>query len=190
MKFFTLREDYTVELNKEELLLVKEFEDLFSLKFNAGEKGDMDGRKRQKAFKVLAYIYLVHDWKSPYSEFSKKEKHDAALTDTGLTTEAVKEELVEKAIEKYLSLQDSRILKLLNSAYKAVDEIRMFFESINLTQLDPVTGKYMYSATDVMKNLSSLAKTVESMQQLESIVKKEKEQDKGLRGDIEPGMFD
>jgi hypothetical protein len=190
MNLFNLRDDFTVELNKEEVLLIKEFSELFSLKFNTNEIGDKDGRKRLRAFKILSYVYLVYDWKSPYSEYSLKERHETALEDAKLKDEDVKDEVVVKVIDKYLSLQDTRILKLLKSAYLLVDKLRHHFESLDLEERDPMTGKPTFSAKDVMSNLSSLAKTVESLKQLEYQVKKDKESEKGLRGDAESGMFD
>jgi hypothetical protein len=190
MKLFVLRDDFTIEINKEEVLLVKEFEELFSLKFNKDEKGDMDGRKRQKAHKVLAYIYLVYDWKSPYSEYSPREKHEAATLDTGLSEEILRDQAVINAIRKYMELQDTRILKLLRSSYQVVDKIRHHFETVDLSERDPESGKPIFTAKDLMANLASLGKTVESLSQLEHIVKKEQEMDRSLRGDAEPGMFD
>ena len=190
MDLFNLRDDFTIEINKAEVLLVKEFNDLFTVKFNTNEPGDKEGRKRLRAFKVLSYIYLVYDWKSPYAEYSLKERHIDALKDANLAEEVVKDELVVKAIEKYLSLQDTRVLKLLKSAYLLVDKLRHHFETLDLEERDPITGKPVFNAKDVMMNLNSLAKTVDSLKQLEYQVKKEKEAEKSLRGDVEPGMFD
>ena len=190
MDLFNLRDDFTIEINKAEVLLVKEFNDLFSLKFNTNEPGDKEGRKRLRAFKVLTYIYLVYDWKSPYSEYSLKERHTDALIDANLNEEVVKDELVIKAIDKYLSLQETRLLKLFKAANLLVDKLRHHFESLDLEEKDPITGRYMNNAKDVMANLNSLAKTVDSLKQLEYQVKKEKETEKSLRGDVEPGMFD
>ncbi len=190
MNFFILRDNHEVELNRPEILLVKEFEELFSLKFNQGEKGDTDGRKRRRAYKVMAFIYLVYDWKSPYAEYSLAEKVESALSDSELDSEFVKDPLVAKAIIKYLDLQDTRIVKLLKSSYRVVDEIRHHFDTVQLDERDPMTGKPIFTARDLMSNLAALGKTVESLKELEYLVKKEQEQNKGLRGDANPGMFD
>ena len=189
MNFFIYNEGQ-LELNKAEILLVKEFANIYSLKFNQGETGDKDGRKRLRAYRLFAYIYLVHSWKSPYSDFSHNERHQAALEDTELDPKILEKEEVQALITKALELQDTRIVKLLKSAHRVVDELRHYFETIDLQERDPVTGKPIFAAKDLMANLASLSKTVESLQQLEFLVKKEKEQEKGLRGQAEPGLFD
>jgi hypothetical protein len=190
MDFFVLREDYTIEVNKPEILLIKEFDELFSLKFNTGMKGDSDGRKRLKGLKVIAFIYLVYDWKSPYAEYSQKEKVDSALEDTDLEKSIVDDTLVIKAISKFQDLQDTRLIRLLKSSELVVDKIRYHFETLDLQERDEVTGQYFIKARDVMSNLAALGKTIESLQLLKHLVQKEQEQTRGLRGDAEPGMFD
>lgn len=189
MDFFTFK-DYQLELNREEILLVKEFSDIMAAKWNSGEAGDKDGRKRLRAFKLLSYVYLMYDWKSPYSEYSDKERHEAALVDSKLEETILKEPESKAVIEKYLALQDSRIVKLLKSAYRLVDELRHHFETVDLQERNAVTGAPVFKSNDLMRDLASLGKTLESIQQLEYLVKKEKEQEKSLRGQASPGMFD
>jgi hypothetical protein len=50
MKLFRL-ENYEIKLNKDEALLIPEFAALFTLKYNKKTAGDVDGRKRVRAFK-------------------------------------------------------------------------------------------------------------------------------------------
>ena len=97
--------------------------------------------------------------------------------------------LFKKAIIKYQELQDTRILRLLNSAYKAVDELRLYFDTLDLTERDQY-GKPMYAAKSVMGELASLGKTVEGLQQLQFMVMQEKEKANALRGSTELGLFD
>lgn len=189
MNFFTYN-DGSLELNKEEILLVKEFNELFSLKFNKGEPGDIQGRARLKAFKVMQFVYLFNDWKSPYSEMSEKERYEAAIEDSELDPKVLQLPEVKAVAKKYLEIQDTRIVKLLKSAHRVVDELRNYFENLDLQERDIDTGKPIFSAKDALANLAALSKTVESLQQLEYLVKKEKEQDKGLRAQAEPGLFD
>jgi hypothetical protein len=56
-------------------------------------------------------------------------------------------------MNKYEALQETRILKMLNSAYKAIDNLRIFFETIDLTETDSLTGKPIYNARDVISNI-------------------------------------
>jgi len=188
MDLFTYQ-DYQLEINKPEILLIKEFNDLWDGNRNKGV-GDNRGYERKRAFKEFQYMYLVHDWKSPYSEFSDMERHDAAVSDTGLTDKQLADDKFKAAVKKYREMQDSRMLKLLRSAYKAVDELRLHFDTIDLQERDSETGKPIHKSNDLIANISALGKTIEGLQQLEYMVKKEKEKERGLRGQAEAGMFD
>lgn len=189
MKLFIL-EDNNIIINKEEILLVKEFADVFTLKFNTGQDGDKDGRKRFRAHKLFTYTYLMYDWQSPYSDYSDKERKEAALEDSELELKVLELEESQALFNKYLELQDTRLTKLLKSAYRAADELRLYFTLVDLQERDVESGKPIFSAKDLMSNLATMAKTVESLQQLEHMVKKEQEQTKSLRGGGEAGMFD
>ncbi len=188
MDLFKLQ-DYELEINKAEVLLVKEFADLWDTNRNKGV-GDNRGYEKKRAFKEFQFMYLVYDWKSPYSEYSDQEKREAAQSDSSLTDKQLTDDKFLAACKKYQELQDSRMLKLLRSAYRAVDELRIYFENIDLQDIDPETGKPIHSAKDLISNISNLGKTVEGLSQLEYMVKKEKEQERGLRGQQEAGMFD
>lgn len=191
MKLFEFNSaNYTIRIADEHVMLIKEFRDLLSVSFNQGEKGDLDGKKKIRAFKVLGYIHLVYNWKSPYTEYSDREKHITALQDMNLDEETVRLPEVEQAIAKYLSIQDTRLVKLQKSANRAIDELRDYFDTLDLQERDPVTGKPLFTAKDAIANIAALAKAVSSLKELEDMVKREKEQSKGLKGDVEEGLFD
>lgn len=178
-----------VYLEKDELLLVKEFQNLVDVKRNKC-KEDKTGELGLKAIKELSFIFLNYDWKSPYSEFSEEERKEAQLLDSGLTEKDLEDPLLIQAADKYQKLQETKTLKMLKSTYKAIDNLRLFFETVDLTETDLNTGKPIYNAKDVISNIQNLGKMIEGLQQLELLVKKEREQTKQLRGDQEKGMFD
>lgn len=191
MKIFSYSES-GIELVKEELLLIKEFARLFELKWNKGI-GDAKGERRQKCFKAFAYIYLTSDWKSPYCEMSEKEKEDAAKEDVESLPGPeldYSDELLIQAKEKYKSIQETRTLKLLHSAYKTVDELRIYFETLDLKERDEQYGRPVHTAKDVIANISNLGKLIDGLTQLEESVKKDLEKESGLRSDAQPGLFD
>lgn len=182
-------QDYGIELNKPEILLVKEFAELWDTNRNKGV-GDNRGYEKKRAFKEFLFMYLVYDWKSPYAEYSDQEKREAAKLDAELTDKQLLDDKFIAACKKYQEIQDSRMLKLLRSAYRAVDELRIYFDNIDLQNIDPETGKPIHAAKDLISNIANLGKTIEGLNQLEYMVKKEKEQERGLRGQQEAGMFD
>lgn len=189
MELFTISESYYPIINKPDVFLIKEFKDLFDDHRCRGVAGDPNGKMKFRAFRELAYIYLMYDWKTPYSEYSAAERREAALLDADVKEEWLEDPIFKAAAKKYQDLQDSRILRLLNSAYKATDELRLYFDTLNMQERDTF-GKPMYQAKNVMAELASLGKTVEGLQQLQFMVMKEREKQSNLRGDAEPGLFD
>lgn len=189
LKFFEYSDGLT--LSKPELLLIKEFKALFDTKRNKCKK-DPKGTNSLRAFADCAYIYLVQDWQSPYSEMPEDDRITTALEDIavmGIETFEV-DSLVLAALEKYKEMQETRSLSLLNAAYRAVDELKLYFLTVDLNQRDEQYGKPIYSAKDLSANIASLGKLLDSLEQLEERVKKEMQKKSDLRSDAEEGLFD
>nr|DAH58427.1 MAG TPA: hypothetical protein [Bacteriophage sp.] len=89
-----------VELNMPEILLVKEFAELVKCERNIC-KEDPKGIKGLRAFREFTYIWLAIDWKSPYSDFSERERHQEALNDSGITEEEFNNPEFRAACRKY-----------------------------------------------------------------------------------------
>lgn len=188
MKLFIL-ESNTLQVNKDEVLLIREFADLWEVQRNKVQ-GDLRGGERRLAFKEFTYIYLMYDWESPYKTFSETERHTEALYDSGLTEKQFADERFKKACKKYQDMQETHMSRLLRSAYRTIDELRLYYELLNLQERDEF-NKPIHNAKQVLDSLGGLGKVLASVEQLEEIVRKQKEAGgKALRGDIEPGMFD
>lgn len=191
MKKFIELVNWQIKIIDEHLLLVKQFRDLFDIEFNKGYKNDSTGEARKKAFDILCYIYLVYDWRTTFTEFSDSEKHESALESAEIEDETIlKDPRVSACIQKYLEIQDTRLVKLLKSANRTIDELRIYFETLDLQERDPETGKPMFTAKDAISNLTTLSKAVNSLKELELIVKKDQELSTGIKGDNEAGAFD
>ena len=99
-----------LEINEPEIFLVREFKVLLE-------------RDKERAFKELTYIFLALDYKSIYSQYTEYERHEEALSDSGITEEMFNDPLFREACRKYRSLQDSnKSIKLLNAARNAADQ--------------------------------------------------------------------
>jgi hypothetical protein len=182
-------ENYNLQINKADVFLIKEFRELFD-DDRCKEKSDPKGLLKNRALRELSYIYLVYDWKSPYSEYSEQEKKDTSMLDSGMTKEDLTDPKFQAAIKKYLEMQDTRVLKMLNAAYQAMDELRIYFETVDLQERDIMSGKPVYTAKNVVSEIAGLGKLVESIDNLKQRVMKEREKQTDLRGGAEPGLFD
>ncbi len=188
MKYF-LFEDNKLVLNKESILLVKEFADLWDTSRNRIE-GDNRGYERKRAYKEFTYMFLMFDWESPYKAYTEKEKHEAASYDADMVQKDLDNELFKLACIKYQELQETRMLKLLNSMHKTIDELQLFFSTVDLQERD-MEGRPIFNAKQVSDTIAGIGRTVVSLQTVESIVKQEKEgEESKLRGDKKAGLFD
>lgn len=174
-----------LEINEPEILLIKEFKDLF----------DRDKSKNKaRLWKELTYIYLAIDWKSLYNQYSEQERHQESLSDSGITEEEFNDPLFREACRKYKALQDSnKSIKMLRAAMNAADQFIDYFNDIvDLNERD-VNGKPIFTAEKVMKEVAMLNKVHEELIVLENRVKKELAEKSTLRAgaveDFDPGDF-
>lgn len=191
MKFFLFNNATNeIIINEPEVMLVKEFAALWEPSRNKTKK-DPKGLKRTRAFRELAYIWLMCDWSSPYADYAEQERHEECLKDANLTEKEWSDPTFREAVRKYRDLQNSsRSLKLIKSAQQVVDKIIDYFDTIDLQERDPVTNKPVYKVKDVMSEMNTVSEIVEELKQLEILYKKEQEQESGLMGNIEAGAFD
>ena len=174
-----------LEINEPEILLIKEFKAL----------SDRDKTKdKSRLWKELTYIYLAIDWKSLYSQYSEQERHQEALSDSGITEQEFNDPIFREACRKYKALQDSnKSIKMLRAAMNAADQfIDYFTDIVDLTERD-VNGKPIFTAEKVMKEVGMLNKVHEELITLENRVKKELAEKSTLRAgaieDFDPGDF-
>lgn len=177
------------QLKTADLLLIKEFKDLLEPKRNQC-KEDKSGLNHLRADKEFTYIYLAICWKSPYSNYSNMEKHEAALKDSELTEEEWNDPTFRAACRKYQSLQDSnRYVRLLQSSEEVTDKIIDYFNNINLEERNETTGAYVNKISDIQKAMENAAKQIETLKLIESLVKKEMTEQSQIRGGAVEGFM-
>ena len=192
MNVFTFNNQLNrVEINEPELLLIKEFSLLFGLERNK-TKDDPTGVKKTKAFIEFTYIWLMLDWKSPYSDFPEQVRHKEVLVDAGLTQEEFDDPIFRAACRKYRELQESSItVKMFQAAQNTVIKFIDYFNSIDPQERDPVTGKPIFKVKDIMQEVKGLAEVNDNLKALELQVKKEQSGDgDDVLGDVRSGTFD
>lgn len=178
MNVFTYDNDHLLlEVNEPEILLVREFKALL----------DRD-KTKTRVLKELTYIYLALDWKSPYNNYTEQERHEEALSDSGLTETQFNDPLFREACRKYRKLQDSnKSIRLLEAAKKAADQLTDYFDVIvDLNERD-VNGKPVFSAEKFMKEVAQLSKVHEQLVTLEKEVKESVSQESTTRGGVNTG---
>ena len=188
MEFFVFDDvTNTLQINECPILLIKEFKTLWDKDRNKC-KEDKTGVERLKAFKEFTYIYLMLDFKSPYYKYLEQEKHEAALLDSGLTEEDLKNPEFIEAFNKYQEiLYSDPILSLIKTAYRTLYKTQVFLDSIDFTEVDDM-GKPLYKPKDVMLDISTIGKMREALNELEEKHKNSLSADSNVRGDVELGF--
>lgn len=182
--------DNVLRIDEYSILLVKEFKNLWDVTRNKC-KEDKTGKLHLKAFKELTYIYLVLDFKSPYFQYLERDKHTAALIDSGLKEEDLKDETFQAAYYKYQELQEADpILSLIKTAYKTLHKMQVHLDNVDFEDVD-AEGRPLNKPKDVIADIASIAKMRAQLQELEITHKKDLAvSGNKIRGDSELGYSD
>ena len=171
-----------------DLVLIEEFKKLLE-PFRNKCKEDSSGLEHLRADREFTYIYLAIDWKSPYANYSNQEKHEAALKDAHITEEEWNNPEFRAACRKYVALQDSnRYVRLLQAAQEVTDKIIDYFHNVDLQEQDE-QGKYLVKVKDVQAAMKEAADQIETLKQIESLVKKEVMEQSQIRGGAVEGFM-
>lgn len=191
MKFFKYDNDIgDITLNDEQILTIKEFKVLLDENRNK-TKNDKTGHLKERAFKEFTYLYLFIDWESPYFNIPEQERHEAALQDSNLTEEEFNDPMFKDACRKYDEIQNSAIsIRLLRSAMSSVETLIYYLQHVDLNERDPLNGKPIYKTKDLIAEIKGCKDVIIGLNELELQVKKEVDQDTGLRGNAEAGYYD
>jgi hypothetical protein len=170
-----------IKIDDAGLLFTKEFETLFTR--------DKTDSYKERAFREFKYIFLMLDWRSPYADYNEHDRHASAREDSALTEEEWQDLDFRAACRKYKELQESALeWRLLQSAKKVVNEFIIYFNSVDPSERDLVTGKPIFKVKDIMTEVSGLSKVMEEIKTLEYQYKKQSEAPKANRAGIEEGF--
>ena len=192
IKFFVYDTDKNeIIVNQPEVLLVKEFADLWTNERNKCPE-DPSGTKRLKAFRELTYIYMAIDWGAPGSKDTPANRHKYALEASQLTDEEYNDPLFREACRKYKELQDgsSTVGPLIQTFRNKLHEIQVFIQSIDYNERSETTGMPVFKVKETLDAMQQLSKVMASLKMLEGEYKEEIQEASGLRGDATPGLFD
>lgn len=180
---------YEVVLNQPEILLVPEFKALWDEQRNKC-KEDKTGKKRLRAYKEFTYIYMLHDWQSPYADYiDEKEKLDTLMEEYDVTLQDLADPLFQAASAKYQKLQSTIKVELLLAAKQMACQLIVFFKTVDLMDRAD-DGKYYFTSKEAIANLKEVGNAVEGLDTLIEQVRKEREASQELRGGSNPGIFD
>lgn len=191
IKFFAYDStENKIIINEPEILLVKEFADLWTNERNQC-KEDPTGKQKLRGFRELVYIYMAIDWGAPGSKDTPENRHKQALEASSLTEEEFNDPIFRAACKKYKELQDasSTIGPMIQMFRNKLFEIKIFIESIDYNERTD-TGMPVFKVKETFDAMQQLSKVMASLKQLEAEYKEEQDEISGLRGDTLPGAHD
>ena len=130
----------------------------------------------------LAYIYYMTDHKSPFSVYDEERRHDE-VSQSIFKKKYKRSKKIELAEIKYKELTETSAVKLLKAARASVTKLEKYFRDIDLTLMDD-NGRLMFSAKDLVQNLSKMGDVINGLSKLEEQVKKEEQVNSVNRGGV------
>lgn len=191
IKFFAYDSaENKIIINEPEILLVKEFADLWTNERNIC-KEDPTGKKKLRGFRELIYIYMAIDWGAPGSKDTPANRHKYALEASQLTDEEYNDPVFKAACRKYQELQNSSsvIGQMVETYQNNIHKMKIFIDSIDYNERTD-TGTPVFRIKDTLTEMQNLSKALQSLKELEAQYKEEQDEASGLRGDTAPGLFD
>jgi hypothetical protein len=133
--------------------------------------------------KELAYVYFMHDHRSPYAVYDISQRHDEVVLGIHGKVKWKPSSKVLTACDKYKELKESSAVKLLKSARASVVKLEKYFESVDLTLMDD-NGRPIFHAKDLVANLSKMGDVIDGLSKLEEQVKKQEQINTNTRGGV------
>lgn len=180
MELFTLDSNLLVVLNKEWIQLHEPFKKIL-MRDKGNNFPPYEGRHKKQAQAEFTYIYLVYDYRSNLSNYPLEERIIQAKRDSNLNPDWNPDQDLLIAIDRYKELQETRSLKLLSAAHKKVDNMIRLLDADD-SELD------LAQMTEAIKAMKEIKNLINSLKELESMVKKELSDAGNTRGNIEIGF--
>lgn len=144
---------------------------------------------KEKATREISFVFFMCDYNSPYAVYPTNKRRDVIVRDYMRDEKWKETPEVKEAIQRYQGFQETHTMRLMRAAKGAADKLAGYFENIDFLKVDD-KGKPIYTAKDVAYNLEKVGNIVDSLDKLETRIKKEVKTDSRVRGGGEVGMYE
>ena len=129
-------------------------------------------KNKVNAVRELAFIYHLADYNSPYGQYIDNDVRMEAIAKDIMPSGWKPDTIVMEAVDKYKELKQTLYTHLLISAEMGIHKLETYFEIVDLTETNN-QGKPVWSASELVKNISNLAEVVKGHASLQELIKKE-----------------
>lgn len=142
------------------------------------------------AINELSYVYFMCDYESDYDDIIDEEERSAEILSVlDLPKNWKPDNDVENAIDFYKKRRDGMVMKLFDASKILINKIVEFSKKVNLDERDK-NGRLIYNVKQINDMIKQLGATVESVQDLEKMVKREISNNKSKVGSREKNLYE
>jgi hypothetical protein len=156
-----------IELHKEEIRLIKEFNKLLSRDKGIKDKeaNETDRLIKKKALQEFTFLYFYCDWDSPYVSYSDEERYEKAKKDAGLPNSWFIDGPVAEAVTYYTEeqLKASPDIAIIMELKKSLQTTNLFIK-----QLRSMISNDMKVITDAQQRYDDIIRSSEDPIAVES----------------------
>lgn len=153
---------------------------------------DRDKKKgKPVANAELAALYFYADYKSDFSEIlDHDEKIDVIKSYViGMPKNWKPDEVFQAAVDFYKDRMQTISTILLEDSKTAISKISTFLRNVDLSEMDD-NGKFVHDIKKINDVIGALPKTVETVNKMEDMVKKELQAKDSMRGGHSKAIFE
>lgn len=129
----------------------------------------------------MLYVYFMYDLRSDYMIYTEDERQPMIKEELGLDPLWVVDSVLQRFIDLYLELTETKISSMLKMAYSMVDKLKVYIEDMDLSDVD-ATGKPKYVLKDVIAAGNQLSIFASKVDELQALNAKQLKENNKMRG--------
>ena len=150
-------------------------------------------KSKETFFKQMSLLYFIYDPRSNYAYITNEsDRIDEVEAQEGITKKDSKKYWTpefKEAVKVYKELNKTTSLLLLQDTRIAVDKVREFLRTVDLT-LEDDKGKPKYTIQSVTTAIKQIPQLAKDLAEAEKALAKEIEEQSKARGNSEMSLFD
>lgn len=144
-------------------------------------------KNKSRAKKEFAFIYYTADYKSEYNVYGL-DKTEAIARDIMGNEKYMPDPTIEKAIERYVKMQETYSMRYLKSVRETVESLMRFYDDLRYKG-DSRENTLEYDPNPVIKGMKEIEAILEKLEKWEKKVLSE-EENMSIRGGGNIGIFE
>ena len=148
-------------------------------------------KSKDKSLNEMLYVYYMADYKSDFADILDEDERSVDVIKVlELPKNWKPDKIIKDAVRFYKDRRDGMSMRMLESAKILASKIEKYCRTVDLDERDKNTGKPVHNIKQINDVLQQFGKTVDSLNKLESQVKKDIADDNNMIGSREKNLFE